>query len=375
MAGDAPAAGDVLRVAVDATPLLGVRSGIGVVTALLIEALAARSDLRVMAYAVSRRGHRDVVDHLPPGVAVIDHPMPDRPLHLLWDRVGRPSIERWTGVVDVVHGTNYQVPPARGAARVVTVNDLAIVRFPELCQVATLAYPARVRRAITEGAFVHTPSAFVAAEVVALLGANPDRVVVVNYGVPPVTAAPARAGGEPPYILAVGTIEARKDYPTLVRAFDAVAASHPDIRLVIAGAPGEASAALQSTLAAALHRDRIRLAGWVGDGVRDRLLREATLLAYPSIYEGFGLPPLEAMAAGTPVVASAGGALPETLGDGALLVPVGDADALAGALAMVLDDEAARAELIVRGRRHAATYRWDACAEAMAALYRLACRS
>jgi glycosyltransferase involved in cell wall biosynthesis len=112
--------------------------------------------------------------------------------------------------------------------------------------------------------------------------------------------------------------------------------------------------------------------GWVGDGPRGALLRGASAFAYPSVYEGFGLPPLEAMAAGTPVVATRAGALPDTLGDAALLVAPGDGDALAAALARVLDDDATRHDLVERGRRNLGRFSWDRAAEGLVALYRRA---
>jgi alpha-1,3-rhamnosyl/mannosyltransferase len=181
-------------------------------------------------------------------------------------------------------------------------------------------------------------------------------------------AAAATAGRR--HILAVGTVEGRKDYPTLVRAFDRLAAAHLDVDLVIAGADGGAEAALDTAISEAQHKDRITTLGWIGNERRDALLRAAAVLAYPSLYEGFGLPPLEAMAVGVPVVATDGGSLPEVLGDGARLVPVGDADALAGALSLILDDEATRASQIERGRRQVGRYSWSACAQGLADLYR-----
>jgi alpha-1,3-rhamnosyl/mannosyltransferase len=165
-------------------------------------------------------------------------------------------------------------------------------------------------------------------------------------------------------------VEPRKDYPTLVRAFDALASTHPDVNLVIVGADAWGAAALDAAVSAARHRDRIVRLGWLANAERDALLRSARVFAYPSIYEGFGLPPLEAMASGIPVVATTAGALPEILGPGAALVPVGDADALAAALTSVLDDEATRTALIASGRRRAAEFSWTACAEGLTQLYR-----
>jgi glycosyltransferase involved in cell wall biosynthesis len=363
-------------VAVDATPLLGRPTGVGAFCAGALGGLGARQDLSVAAFAVSWRRRDELVGLLPPGVRHLGRPMPARPLHLAWRRSPLPPVEWFTGPVDVVHGTNFVVPPARRAARVVTVHDLTTVRFPAMCDAPTLRFPALVRRAIAEGAWVHTPSAAVAEEVVDVLGADPARVRAVHHGVPPL--APAGASGDPlrlpagteRYVLSVGTAEPRKDLPGLVRAFDAVAGERPDVALVLAGPDGWGTAALDAAVAAAHFRDRIVRTGWVDDDTRSRLLRGAALLAYPSVYEGFGFPPLEAMVAGVPVVATRAGALPEVLGDAATLVPVGDADALAGALEAVLDDAEVGRELVRRGTEQAARYTWDRCAEGLAGLYR-----
>jgi alpha-1,3-rhamnosyl/mannosyltransferase len=142
---------------------------------------------------------------------------------------------------------------------------------------------------------------------------------------------------------------------------------------VIAGQDGWGADALTTTIEHVDHRDRVVRLGWVDDRTRADLLAGASVFAYPSRYEGFGLPPLEAMTAGTAVVATRTGALPEVLGDAAVLVAPGDADALADALANVLTNEAARDALIERGRRQAAQYSWDACARGVVHLYERLC--
>ena len=369
-----------LRVAVDATPLLGRPTGVGAFCSGLLAGLACRADVAVSAFAVSWRRRRGIGRLVPPGVSVVDRPMPARPLHLAWRHAGVPPLEWFTGPADVVHGTNFVVPPARRAARVATVHDLTTVRFPELCDGPTLAYPRLVRRALAEGAWIHTPSAAVAAEVVDVLGASVDRVRAVHSGVPPLpppdraAAARYRPPGIDRYVLAVGTAEPRKDLPGLVRAFDELAGDRPDLGLVLCGPPGWGSEALDSALDSASHRRRIVVTGWVDDATLSGLLSQAAVLAYPSRYEGFGFPPLQAMAAGVPVVATRAGALPEVLGDAASLVAVGDAAALAGALSRVLDDDAARDDLVARGSERAASYTWDRCAAGLTALYRDAAR-
>jgi len=362
-----------LRLAIDGTPLLDTRTGVGTFIAETLDHLARRTDLDVVAYGWPWGGRQALQAVVPPRVRVARLPMAGPPMRAAWKHLGFPPIELWTGRVDVVHGPNFVVPPSR-AAELVTVHDLTVVRFPQFCTQDTLEFPGLLRRALDRGAWVHTVSSFVAGEVVGLLGADPDRVVTVPNGVVAVPEADPALGhtiaGAERYVLALGTVEPRKDLPTLVSAFDALAADEPGLRLVIAGPDGWGAGGLTGAIERATHHDRIVRLGWVSDGHRAALLRGATVLAYPSIYEGFGLPPLEAMSVGTPVVSTRAGAIPEVVGDAALLVEPGDADALAGALARVLDDTATADGLRARGRSRVACYSWARTADELAAIYR-----
>ncbi len=302
--------------------------------------------------------------------------MPARPLHAAWARFSVPPIEWFVGRCDVVHGTNFVVPPTARAARVVTVHDLTVVLYPEMCDPPTLAFPSLVRRAVAEGAWVHTPSRFVADQVVAEFGVDPERVRPVHHGIPtlgplsPADGAPfSLPEGCRRYILAVGTIEPRKDYPSLVSAFTAVSAAHPDVALAVVGGDGWGADSFLAAVAASPVRDRILRPGYLDDAALAQALGRAAVLAYPSLYEGFGFPPLQAMAAGVPVVATAAGAIPEVVGQGALLVAPGDLDGLAGALCEVLDGGSAIADLVERGRQQSATFSWEACGAGLARLY------
>lgn len=361
-----------LRVAFDATPLLGAKSGIGWFTDELLGALAHSGRVDLVAYGLAFRSRKMLTARVPPGVRVADRWFSILPLRGAWLRTNIPPVEWWTGRVDVVHGTNFLVPPARRAAEVVTVHDLTAWRFPEMVHADSLSFPALVERAVARGAWVHTNSEAVAEEVRAEYPSVTDRVVVVAPGVPDVAQALPGAGralaGRDRYLLALGTIEPRKDLVALVRAFDALATDDPDVGLVLAGADGWGADAVHAAIAAATNRDRVVTLGYVDDGPRAALLRDASVLAYPSVYEGFGFPPLEAMSVGTPVVASRAGSLPEVCGDAALFVDVGDVDALADALARALDPATAQ-HLAEVGSANIARFSWDDTVDGMLRLY------
>jgi glycosyltransferase involved in cell wall biosynthesis len=296
-------------------------------------------------------------------------PFPARLAHRLWQGLNRPSL----GGFDVVHGPNFVVPPGRGAAELVTVHDFGPWHYPNLVSRYSRAYPALVERALGRGAHVHVVSSFVGDEARDLLGLGPERIHVIpngfDAGVPGDPAAGlARIGG--PYVVAVGTIEPRKDLPTLVAAMARVWEDVPELRLAIVGPDGWGTAELELALGRVSAGDRVVRLGYVPDQARADLVAGAVCLAFPSRYEGFGLPPLEAMAQNTPVVASAIGAVIEVCGDAALLVAPGDVAALAAAIASVATDEGLAARLVAAGHARLPLFSWDQTAAAMAGLYR-----
>jgi glycosyltransferase involved in cell wall biosynthesis len=367
----------VMRVAFDVTALHDRRTGVGAFAGEVLTRVARQDDIDVTGYSVSWRGRQAVDGLVPTGVRVASRPMAARPLRTLWQRGDWPPIEWWTGAVDVVHGPNFVVPPSRAAAQLMTIHDLTFVRYPEMSTRDTLQYPGLIRRALRRGAHVHAVSAFVADEIVEVFAVDRDRVHVVPNGVDPIAGGDPDAGrrlaGGARYVLAIGTIEPRKDYPLLIDAFDAVAAQDTEVRLVIAGQDGWDAETFEAHLAKAHHRDRIVRPGYVSDASRADLLRGASVFAYPSRYEGFGLPPLEAMSASVPVVTTRAGALPEELGDAALFVDPGDVDGLAEAITAALDEGPPRAALVERGLEQTRRFSWDACADGVMGTYRHLC--
>jgi glycosyltransferase involved in cell wall biosynthesis len=258
---------------------------------------------------------------------------------------------------------------------VVTIHDLAFAHSPELCRPETREYDELLRRAIARGATVHTVSNHVAVEVREHFALPEERVVPIYYGIDVAAGSGDAARGRAlarhdRYVLAISTVEPRKNYPRLVRAFTAVASHDPDLGLVVAGGRGWGAGALDDAVSRSPASARIARLGYVSDRDRADLLAGATVLAYPSLYEGFGHPPFEAMAAGLPVVTSRAGALPETVGDAAVLVDPLDEDELADALERVTSDGALRARLTAAGHARLGAFPWDRSIEELAALYR-----
>lgn len=361
----------VLRVALDGEPLLGRRTGVGNFVQGLLEGLAELPDLDIGVYAVTWRMRPELEQQLPAGTHLIGRAMPARPVRALWDRGLNIPMEVWTGRRDIVHGTNSIVPPTWRAAQLVTVHDLSPLHYPELCEPATRVYPEFIRRAIKRGAWIHTDSEFVAGEVVEAFGADPDRVRAIHPGVVPL-APPGpmpELGPFGRYILAVGTVEPRKDYPGLVQAFNNLAGERGDVGLVIVGADAWGSGEFAEAVDSSPYRSRIARPGYLSDPELSAVLHGAAVLAYPSRYEGFGFPPLQAMAAGVPVVATAAGSIPEVVRGAAATVPVGDSGALARELSRVLDDRDTASAWVAAGRRRAEHFSWKALTRDMAALY------
>lgn len=361
----------MVRAALDVLPLVGPRSGVGEFVWQLLRALPG-AGVEPTGWGITWRGRARIREAVPRGLEVLAWPVPARPAWLAWRALGRPRVDRLFAGVDVVHATNFTLPPLAHTPTIVTVHDLTVVHHPEWCEAATRTYPALVARAVREGALVHTPTRAVAEEVRDWLGLASDRVVAIAHGAPVPTPPPstvpprlARLRGRR-WLLALGTLEPRKGIDELIAAFGLLHEVEADVGLVLAGRWGWGVDAIAERLATSPARAHIVVTGYVDPPERAWLLANAAVLAYPSRYEGFGLPPLEAMAQGVPVVASDVPALREVLGEAALFAPVGDAAALATALVRALREGATRAEA---GRARAGEYTWERTARAMRELY------
>jgi glycosyltransferase involved in cell wall biosynthesis len=374
-----------MRVGLDATPLLGPRTGVGRYVAGLVEALAelpGGEPGEIVLVPFTWRGTAGLPRVAPtaPRLRCGRRRVPARLLQAAWRAMPFPPVEWLAGPVDVFHATNFVAPPARRAATVVTIHDLTYLRHPEMVTTASARYRDLVPRALGRGATVCTPTAAVAAEVADAYRLPPERLVVTPLGVgpawrkatPPDPAWLAARGLPERYLLFVGNREPRKNLPTLLAAYrELLAAGAPAADavppLVLVGPPGWGEALDLAGLPAAA----VRTPGYLPEEDLARVMAGAAALVYPSWYEGFGLPVLEALACGTPVVASDLPALREVLGDQAELVPPGDTAALADALAKVVEDPGGDPARTDR-RARAAAFTWAACAQATLSAYRRA---
>jgi glycosyltransferase involved in cell wall biosynthesis len=359
-----------LRILLDYRPALRARTGVGEyaheIAAALIRQLPPSDPLTLFSSSWKDRLPPDVL----PGARVVDTKIPVRLLNLAWHRLRWPPVETLAGDQDVAHSMHPLLMPARRARQVVTVHDLDFLDHPERARAeirrdyARLAAP-HARRA----AAVVTVSQFTAGEVERRLGVPRDRIVVCSPGAPPWSARqPPRPDGP---ILFMGTLEPRKNVGGLLRAYKALLAAMPAAPpLWLAGSAPAAAAPWLREIRQPPLEGRVEHLGYISSGRRYDLYARASMLVLPSHLEGFGIPVLEAMTAGVPVVVSSRGALPEVAGGAGQVVEPEDAEALASAMQRYLQDPAYAAAASARGVQRARAYSWDASARTLIDAYR-----
>ena len=362
-----------MRALIDYRPALRERSGIGEYTHELVRALAASFDARAFDLALFSSSWKDriVVDEPElAGVRRIDRRWPVRVLNFAWHRMGSPVVERLTGdTFDVVHSMTPLLVPSQTAAQVITIADLSFLTDATWTRAEIRRdYPALVHEHARRADGILVMSEHVAADARRVLDVDPEKISVVHAGAPAWAPRPPAARGG--YVLFVGTLEPRKNVGVLLDAYSHLIARGDAVpALLLAGKATDAAGPWLERIARPPLAGHVRHLGYVDTSERRALYEGAAVLVLPSLDEGFGLPVLEAMTLGVPVVASRRGSLPEVLGDAGQLVDAEDSEGLAAAIGHVLRDADFAAACAARGIERSRQFNWTRAAQQTYALY------
>lgn len=353
-----------MKVCIDAQAALTQRAGVSRYVRGLVDALATLDtvDEFVPLLFSVRSVAQPFAQAIPARI-----PIPRRVLQAAWRAFAWPPFDALAPRADVFHFPDFVMPPLRRGRTVLTVHDAAFRRFPETLEARNLRHLEQaVPRSIERADAVIADTHFAAEELRELFPDVRHRVFAVPLGIGPQWRAPSqdvvtstlnRRAIRPPFVLTVGTLEPRKNHVLLVDAFERL--DDAGISLVIVGSDGWKHEALLARIASSRAASRIVRLPFVPDEELRALYAGCAVFAFPSRYEGFGFPPLEAMACGAPVVAAARAALPEIIGEGGTLIDDEHPDAWASAIAHLCNDQEARDRLVQRGRARAATFTWE----------------
>lgn len=377
-----------MRIGIDCTAAVHQRAGIGRYTRGIIGALAelgSKHSFVLMVFGSGgepRESGGGLADlGSTENFSIKELPLRNRFWTVVWHRLHVPfPADLLTGTVDVFHSPDYLLPPLRLGKKVVTVHDLSFLRYPEGAEPNLRAYlSAAIPRSVREADLVLGDSESTRQDVIELLGVDRDRVEVVYPGVGQafrviedrhhLAMVRELFGLDRPFILNVGTLEPRKNLVTLLDAYAALRGGGLKHRLVVAGGQGWLYDGVFRRAEELSLKEDVLFLGYVAEEHLPALYGLADLLVFPSLYEGFGLPPLEAMACGTPVITSDSSSLPEVVGEAGLMVPAQDPDALAEAIATVLGDPGLREDLVRKGLSRASQFTWQAAGEKLLAIY------
>ena len=361
-----------MRILIDYRPALRARTGVGEYIHQAVAALARRGTDEITLFSSSwkDRPAAGIIAQLP-NVCIVDERIPVRVLNLVWHRLGWPPVEMLTGGrYDVAHSPHPLLVPSRWAAQLVTIHDLHFMAHPERAsREIRRDYPSLARSHARRADRIIVSSQFAAGEVHKAFEIPAANISVCPAGAPD-WARRIHGGDAAGYVLFLGTLDARKNIGGLLQAYGQLLSSHPNVpRLILAGAPTTDAAKWLDDLARPPLAGHVEHLGYVDADRRASLFQGARIIVLPSFEEGFGLPVLEAMAAGVPVVASNRGSLPEVVGDAGLLVNPVETEALASAIGRLLSEPALWQTLRQKGLDRARQFNWDQTARDLRRAY------
>lgn len=374
-----------MRIGIDYTAAVRQQAGIGRYTRNLVRALAEiDAEHQYTLFVAGGRGD-DGLGSWPANFRVRSVPLSDRTLNILWQRLRLPMpIQLITGSLDLFHAPDFVLPPVGRTPAILTVHDLSFMRVPECFVPGFRNYLEQaVSRAVRRAKQILADSESTRRDLIELLGIAPERVAVLYPGIED-RFRPVREqevlnrvrsdyGLPEHFILGLGTLQPRKNFVGLIEAF-ALLPVHSQFNadhhhLVIAGGEGWLSEDVPAAIARLGLSGRVHLVGFVRDADLPALYSLASVFAFPTLYEGFGFPVLEAMACGTPVVAADNSSIPEAVGDAGILVPTNDPAALAEALSCLTSESAVRNRMIAAGLRQVCKFTWGKSAQQLLGIY------
>ncbi len=366
-----------MKIGIDITPITRTPTGIGMYTRHLLHEFASMASPDTFYGFAAGLRPLDTASLPLPYVRLM---IPSRLLFSIWEVAGMPRVDRVLGGLDVFHAVNYALPPLKSAKGILTIHDLGFLRNPDW-------FSPKIMRPFSRGIhrYAHRANRIIAVsqatkdDIVTMLDIPPEHVQVVQEAADkafvPVPHGPAARrvadtlGITGPYILFVGNVELRKNVIGLLNAFSRAKIPH---LLVVAGPHGWGSNKILDHVTRLNLSERVRFTGYIRDrAVFPSLYSAADAFIFPSWHEGFGLPVLEAMACGCPVITSNSSSLPEIGGDAAVYVAPEDTDGLAEKIEMLVGEEQTRAEMRERGFARARQFSWRRCAEETLACYHL----
>jgi len=375
-----------LHIVVDFSAAIHQRAGIGRYTSSLIGAALAEDRMNRYTLLHARadgEATATLAARLPPNARTLQVPLNPRWFTLLWYRWRLPMpLRSLAGSWDIYHSPNFVLPRLGGGRSIVTVHDLSFLRTPQFAEPRLRRYLTKaVPRAIQQADWVLADSAATKEDIEDLLNIPPSQVQVIYaacdasihrvHDATLLQQTQRRLELPRPYILSLGTLEPRKNFEGLVHAYRLLMQARPDTRhhLVIVGRKGWLYEGIFHAIAETGLAERVHICTNVEDEDLSAVYSMADLFVFPSWYEGFGMPPLEAMACDVPVIASDRGSLPEVLGDAALYVNPEDIEGIARAMSRLLEGDEERDSLVQRGRKQVQQFSWERSAKELLALY------
>lgn len=359
-----------MKICIDIQSAITQRAGVGRYTRMLVECLAGiatQGNLSCFYFDFMRRG---VNTDIPKVAKRAIRWIPGSVAQQFWKHLRFPPFNWLAGKADLYHFPNFVIPPLSRGLSVVTIHDVSFLRYPEFTEARNLSYlKRRLNETVKRAHLIITDSEFCLREIENLLPDGRGKTVAIHLGIGPeftpavkteLRAWRKKRKLERPYLLSVGTLEPRKNFMLLLDVFEKLEEFEGD--LVIAGRQGWKCEPLLQRLKTSKRAPHIRWLSDIADDELPLLYAGAECLLFPSVYEGFGFPPLEAMACETPVIVSSGGSLPEVVGGGGLVLPDWEVETWLEATRNLLAGEALKKKLIEDGKKWVLRYTWEATA-------------